>query len=54
LSPETDPLFSRLIHRPEIDMHNSELGIMIISLIGLFGFASFAFEYLSARRSKKK
>ncbi|EJM39824.1 hypothetical protein PMI26_04196 [Pseudomonas sp. GM33] len=34
-------------------MHNSELGIMIISLIGLFGFASFAFEYLSARRSKK-
>ncbi len=34
-------------------MHNSELGIMIISLIGLFGFASLAFEYLSARRSKK-
>jgi hypothetical protein len=22
-------------------------------MIGLFGFASFAFEYLSARRSKK-
>ena len=53
MSPATVPLFSRLILRLEINMHNSELGIMIISLIGLFGFASFAFEYLSARRSKK-
>ncbi len=53
MSPATVPLFSRLILRLEINMHNSELGIMIISLIGLFGFASFTFEYLSARRSKK-
>ncbi len=53
MSPVTVPLFSRLTLRPEINMHNSELGIMIISMIGLFGFASFAFEYLSARRSKK-
>jgi hypothetical protein len=48
-----DALCSRLTFRQEINMANSELGIMIISLIGLFGFASFAFEYLSARRSKK-
>jgi hypothetical protein len=34
-------------------MDSSELGIMIVSMIGLFGFASFAFEYLSAKRSKK-
>ncbi|BFT61747.1 hypothetical protein PMm318_A25060 [Pseudomonas moorei] len=53
MSPMADALCSRLTFRQEINMANSELGIMIISLIGLFGFASFAFEYLSARRSKK-
>ena len=31
-------------------MENSELGFMIVSIIGLFGFASFLFEFLSARR----
>ena len=31
-------------------MDNSEWGIMIISMIGLFGFASFIFEYLSAKQ----
>jgi hypothetical protein len=34
-------------------MENSELGTLIIIMIGLFGFASFLFEYLSARHSKK-
>jgi len=53
LSPGTDLLFCLLTFRREINMDSSELGIMIISMIGLFGFASFAFEYLSARRSKK-
>ncbi len=53
MSPAIDPLCSRLTLRPEINMHNSELGLMIISMIGLFGFTSFAFEYLSARRSRK-
>lgn len=48
-----DTLCSGLTFRPEINMQNSELGLMIISLIGLFGFASFIFEYLSARRSKR-
>jgi hypothetical protein len=35
-------------------MDSSELGIMVISMIGLFGFASFIFEYLGARRAKKR
>lgn len=35
-------------------MDSSQLGIMIVSMIGLFGFASFIFEYLSARRTKKR
>ncbi|WP_177435542.1 hypothetical protein [Pseudomonas sp. Sample_22] len=48
-----DVLSSGLTLRIEISMESSELGIMIISMIGLFGFASFVFEYLSARRSKK-
>ncbi|MFJ2692790.1 hypothetical protein [Pseudomonas sp. NPDC087336] len=34
-------------------MSSSDLGIMIISLIGLFGFASFIFEYFSSNRSTK-
>jgi hypothetical protein len=34
-------------------MENSDLGTMIIIMIGVFGFASFLFEYLSARRSNK-
>jgi hypothetical protein len=34
-------------------MENSELGTMIIIMIGVFGFASFLFEYLSAKRSNK-
>lgn len=34
-------------------MENSEIGILIIIMIGVFGFASFLFEYLSARHSKK-
>ncbi len=34
-------------------MSNSDLGTMIIIMIGLFGFASFIFEYLTARESKK-
>jgi hypothetical protein len=42
-------LFCRLNFHLEINMDNSELGIMIISMIGLFGFASFVFEYLSAK-----
>jgi hypothetical protein len=54
LSPEKDQLLSRLTFRQEINMASSELGIMIISMIGLFGFASFIFEYLSARRAKKR
>jgi hypothetical protein len=49
-----DALFSRFPLHREIAMESSELGIMIISMIGLFGFASFAFEYLSARRAKKR
>jgi hypothetical protein len=48
-----DALLCRLTVRQEVSMDSSELGIMIISMIGLFGFASFAFEYLSARRPKK-
>jgi len=48
-----DTLCSRLTFRTEISMDSSELGIIIISMIGLFGVASFIFEYLSARRSKK-
>lgn len=35
-------------------MQNSDLGTFIIIMIGVFGFASFLFEYLSARHSKKK
>lgn len=34
-------------------MDNSELGIMIISMIGLFGFASFLFDYMSVKRRDK-
>ncbi|AHF67786.1 hypothetical protein PCH70_26330 [Pseudomonas cichorii JBC1] len=34
-------------------MENSDLGFMIIIMIGLFGFASFLFEFLGARYSKK-
>lgn len=34
-------------------MNNSDLGMMIIIMIGLFGFASFIFEYLSARHARK-
>jgi hypothetical protein len=34
-------------------MSNSDLGMMIIVMIGVFGFASFLFEYLSARHVKK-
>jgi hypothetical protein len=49
-----DALSSRLTLRTEMSMDSSELGIMIISMIGLFGFASFVFEYLSARRAKKR
>jgi hypothetical protein len=35
-------------------MNSSDLGIMVISIIGLFGLASFMFEYLSKRHSKNK
>lgn len=34
-------------------MENSELGTLIIIMIGVFGFASFLFEYLSARHARK-
>lgn len=34
-------------------MSNSDLGMMIIIIIGLFGFASFIFEYLSTRGTTK-
>jgi len=34
-------------------MSNSDLGIMIISIIGLFGLASFVFEHLSRNRAIK-
>ena len=34
-------------------MSSSDFGIMIISIIGLFGFASFVFEYLSSNHSTK-
>jgi hypothetical protein len=34
-------------------MSSSDLGIMIISIIGLFGLASFVFEHLSRNRSTK-
>jgi hypothetical protein len=34
-------------------MENSELGTLIIIMIGVFGFASFLFEYLSARHTRK-
>jgi hypothetical protein len=34
-------------------MENSELGLMIVSMIGLFGFASFLFEYLSSNRKDR-
>lgn len=34
-------------------MDSSELGIMIISMIGVFGFASFLFDYLSAKRKDR-
>lgn len=34
-------------------MENSDIGIIIICMIGLFGLASFIFEYLSARHSNK-
>jgi hypothetical protein len=34
-------------------MSNSELGMMIVSLIGIFGLASFVFEKLSAQSSKR-
>jgi hypothetical protein len=50
----TDALLSLLTVQQEVSMDSSELGIMIISMIGLFGFASFVFEYLSARRAKKR
>jgi hypothetical protein len=49
-----DPLSSLLTIHQEVNMDSSTLGIMIISMIGLFGFASFVFEYLSARRAKKR
>ncbi|WP_177328533.1 hypothetical protein [Pseudomonas sp. ES3-33] len=32
-------------------MSSSDLGIMIISIIGLFGLASFVFEHLSRNRA---
>ncbi len=35
-------------------MSSSDLGMMIISLIGIFGLASFLFEKLSANHSKRK
>ncbi len=34
-------------------MSSSDLGIMVISIIGLFGLASFVFEYLSSNYSTK-
>jgi hypothetical protein len=34
------------------DMSNAAFGIMIISIIGVFGLATFVFERLSARHSK--
>ncbi len=35
-------------------MNGSDLGIMVISIIGVFGFASFIFEYLSSHHKKRK
>jgi len=35
-------------------MHSSDLGIMVISIIGLFGLASFIFEHLSKRHSNNR
>ncbi|MDB6145890.1 MAG: hypothetical protein JWP80_4934 [Pseudomonas sp.] len=34
------------------DMSNAALGIMIISIIGVFGLATVVFDRLSARHSK--
>jgi hypothetical protein len=35
-------------------VENSTLGMLVLSMIALFGAASFCFEYLSKRQPKKK
>ncbi|WP_284738867.1 hypothetical protein AB6N16_09490 [Pseudomonas marginalis] len=35
-------------------MENSTLGMLVLSLIAVFGTASFCFEHLATRQTKKK